>query len=280
MFLNKKVPVIPGKMHFALVLYYYLVYNMKTLKFRSLLIVVTLFAVGARATSQDARAILENMDKVIFSPKDKQAKVTMILTDKTGKEKVREAVMFQKGTDKKLYRYTKPESQAGIATLSLSEDVMWLYMPAFVIPRKISMLAKGQAFNGTDFSYEDMVTIPYSERYTPTLLETQQDAYVLNLVPVSEKSNYSKILVTVDKRYGYPVSMQYFNSQGRKIKESAYQYEKIGKYWNAAKVVMTDLEKGHSTRIWLSDVKFDLGLSDDLFLVENLKPAKAKVGGM
>jgi len=253
---------------------------MKTLKFKSLLIVVALFALVVRSTSQDGRAILENMDRIIFSPKDKQAKVTMILTDKTGKEKVREAVMLQKGTDKKLYRYTKPESQAGIATLSLSEDVMWLYMPAFVTPRKISMLAKGQAFNGTDFSYEDMVTIPYSERYFPTLVETQQDAYVLDLAPNSVKSNYSKIVVKIDKKFGYPITMQFYNGQGKKIKEADYRYEKVGKYWNAAEVVMTDLEKSHTTKIRLSDVKFDQGLSDDLFLVENLKPAKSKVGGM
>jgi outer membrane lipoprotein-sorting protein len=241
----------------------------------SFFLVVFLSSPGL-ASAQDAKTILANMDKVIFSPKDKQGKVTMILTDKSGKEKVREAIMMQKGSNKKLYRYTKPESQAGIATLSLSDDVMWLYMPAFVTPRKISMLAKGQAFNGTDFSYEDMVTIPYSERFTPNLLETQPDAFLLNLVPLSGKSNYTRIIVRVDKKNGYPLTMQYFNGQGKKIKEASYRYEKIGKYWNAAEVVMRDLEKSHSTKILLSDVKFDQGLADDLFLVENLKPSGSK----
>jgi outer membrane lipoprotein-sorting protein len=249
---------------------------MKSLKYASFLMMLALFAGMMDATSQDAKAILENMDKVIFSPKDKQGKVTMILTDKTGKEKVREAMMLQKGTDKKLYRYTKPESQAGIATLSLSNDVMWLYMPAFVTPRKISMMAKGQAFNGTDFSYEDMVTTPYSDRYTASILESEKDAYVLKLLPKSTKSNYSQIIVSVDKSYGYPVTMQFFNGQGKKIKEAAYRYEKIGKYWNAAEVTMTDLDKNHSTKILLSDVKFDQDLSDDLFAVKNLKPSGTK----
>jgi outer membrane lipoprotein-sorting protein len=244
---------------------------MKMLNYRIYLVAVMLMAVLMPGSSQDARTILSNMDRVIFSPKDKQGKVTMILTDKTGKEKIREAIMLQKGADKKLYRYTKPESQAGIATLSLPNDVMWLYMPAFVIPRKISMLAKGQAFNGTDFSYEDMVTTPYSERFTPTLLETKRDSYVLNLVPVSGKSNYARIIVNVDKTNGYPVTMQYYNTQGKKIKEASYRYEKIGKYWNAAEVIMKDLEKDHSTKILLSDVKFDQGLTDDVFAVKNLK---------
>jgi outer membrane lipoprotein-sorting protein len=249
---------------------------MKSLKYISLLAMLSFFAGVMDATSQDAKAILENMDKIIFSPKDKQGKVTMILTDKTGKEKIREAMMLQKGYDKKLYRYTKPESQAGIATLSLSDDVMWLYMPAFVTPRKISMVAKGQAFNGTDFSYEDMVTTPYSDRYTPALLESRNDAYVLKLLPKSTKSNYSQIVVSIDKSYGYPLTMQFYNGQGKKFKEAAYRYEKIGKYWNAAEVVMKDLEKEHSTKILLTDVKFDQDLSDDLFAVKNLKPSGAK----
>ena len=249
---------------------------MKSLKYTSFLLILYLFTGVMEATSQDARIILQNMDKIIFSPKDKQGKVTMILTDKTGKEKVREATMLQKGYDKKLYRYTKPESQAGIATLSLSDDVMWLYMPAFVTPRKISMVAKGQAFNGTDFSYEDMVTTPYSDRYTPSLLESQKDVYVLKLLPKSTKSSYSQIIVSIDKSNGYPVTIQFYNGQGKKFKEAAYRYEKVGKYWNAAEVVMKDLEKSHSTKILLSDVKFDQGLSDDLFAVKNLKPSGAK----
>ena len=245
---------------------------MKTLGYASMLLILTLFAGAKSVSAQDAKAILENMDKIIFSPKDKQGKVTIILVDKEGKEKIREASMLQKGRDKKLYRYTKPESQAGIATLSLPDDVMWLYMPAFEKPKKISMLAKSQAFTGTDFSYEDMVTTPYAERYTPVLIETGQDSYVLQLKPKSTKSAYSRIIVRINKLYGYPVTMEYYNGKGIKFKDAKYRYEKTGKYWNAAEVVMKDLEKNHSTRILLSDVKFDQGLTDDLFAVEKLKP--------
>jgi outer membrane lipoprotein-sorting protein len=246
---------------------------MRTFKLSCLLLVAFLFAALADAAPQDAKTVLDNMDKIIFSPKDKQAKVTMILRDKTGKEKVREAVMLQKGNDKKLYRYTKPESQAGIATLSLSNDIMWLYMPAFEKPKKISMLAKGQSFNNTDFSYEDMNTTPFSDRYTPFLLQTQKDEYLLRLVPKSTKSSYSQIIVSIHKSYGYPIMMEFYNTQGKKFKEADYKYEKVGKYWNAAEVVMKDLEKNHSTKILLSEVKFDQGLADDLFTVGNMKPS-------
>ena len=55
------------------------------------------------------------------------------------------------------------------------------------------------------------------------------------------------------------------------FKEATYTYEKIGKYWNASEVIMKDFDKKHSTIIQLKDMKFDQGLSDDLFLVEKMQ---------
>jgi len=224
--------------------------------------------------AQDAHDLLAKLDNIMFAPKDKQGTISIILVEKTGEESVREAEMFQKGRDKKLYRYTKPEKQAGIATLSMPDGVMWLYMPAFGSPKKVTLLAKSQSFTGTDFSYEDMATEPMSERFFPRLVEEQDKAFVLELTPRGDKSSYSKVIVTQDKTNFYPIKMEYFDKGGKKFKESTYKYEKIGQYWNAKEVVMTDLKKEHSTKIQLKDVKFDQGLSDDLFTVENLKPTE------
>lgn len=237
---------------------------------KSLIISLIILTARLSLPAQDAASILGKMDKIMFSPKDKQGKVTMVLTGKNEKEKVREAEMFQKGTDKKLYRYTQPESQAGIATLSLPGGEMWMYMPALAKPKKITLLARSQSFTGTDFSYEDMATTPYAERYTPELLKSDASYHYLQLNPKEKDNKYSKIVATLDKTNGYPVLMEYYNEKGSKFKEATYKYEKIGNYWNAKEVLMTDLDKSHSTKIILSDVKFDQGLSDDLFTVENL----------
>jgi len=86
---------------------------MKPLKYEIFLVLLSFFAGVMDAKSQDAGAILEKMDRIIFSPKDKQAQVTMILTDKAGKEKVREAIMLQKGYDK---------SCTGIQNLNLRQE--------------------------------------------------------------------------------------------------------------------------------------------------------------
>ena len=236
------------------------------------LIAGLLFFAVPEVRSQDAMELLEKMDALMNAPEDRKATVQIILTKKNDREKIREAEMFQKGKDKRLYRYTRPESQAGIATLSLPDDVIWLYLPAFGKPTKISLLAKSQAFTGTDFSYEDMDPKPYSVRFTPTLIETTEETYILELKPDYEKSDYSKLTVTLDKAHFYPHKMEYFDKKGEKVKVADYQYTKKDNYWFAKEVTMSDLKKDHSTQIIMDDVQFDIGLPEDLFSVENLKP--------
>jgi len=155
---------------------------MRTVKF-SVLVSALFLILGFNANAQDANAILKKMDNVMYSPKDMTGKTKIVLIDKKGKEKVREATMIQKGTDKRLFRFTAPASQAGIATLSLPNDVMYLYLPSFGKERRISSSVKSQKFAGTDFSYDDMEAKPYAEKYTPKLLKTEGDTYVLELKP-------------------------------------------------------------------------------------------------
>lgn len=240
------------------------------------LLFLTLFLISSSKVNhaQDAISLLNNMDALMQAPKDKQAVVKITTTNKSGKVKVREAAMKQKGKDKRLYQYTKPESQAGIATLSLPGDVMWMYMPAFGKPKKISLLAKSQAFTGTDFSYEDMEAKPYAERYEPKLAETTNDMFVLELTPISDKSSYTKIILNLNKTNFYPIKMEFYNKRDELFKEADYTYKKQGNYWYASQVMMVDLKKEHSTKIEMTDLVFDQGLSDEEFAVENLAPEK------
>lgn len=237
-----------------------------------LLLLAVLIGFGAQA--QDAQSLLKKMDDLMLAPKDKQGTIQIILLKKNGKEKIREAEMKQKGKDFRLYRYTQPENQAGIATLSLPDDVMWMYMPAFGKPKKISLLAKSQTFTGTDFSYEDMESKPYSDRYTPTLVETRDDSYLIKLVPLSDKSKYARIMLTLHKTNFYPIQMDYYDERDNHFKTATYTYKKGNPYWYAEEVIMTDHKKESSTTIAIKDVLFDQGIPDSVFAVENLEPPK------
>lgn len=243
---------------------------MKTVKL-SVLVSVLFLLIGFSTNAQDANAILKKMDSVMYSPKDMTGKIKIVLIDKAGKQRIREANIIQKGNDKRIFRFTSPSSQAGIAVLSLPNDVMYLYMPAFGKERRISSSVKKNNFAGTDFSYDDMESKPYAEKYTPKLLEAENDVFILELIPISKKSAYSKLIVKVHKTNYYPTVMEYYDKGKKKTKESTYQFEKIGKYWNAKEIFMTDFKKNHKTKMLMSDVKYDQGLLDDEFTVRKLK---------
>ncbi|MFZ5940607.1 MAG: outer membrane lipoprotein-sorting protein [Bacteroidota bacterium] len=242
---------------------------MKTYFYRITIFALVLLVQAMGTNAQDASTILKNMDNVLYAPKDISGVNRIILIDKNGKEEVREAYLKQKGTDKRIMRFTSPASQAGIAVLALPDDVMYLYLPAFGKERRISASVKNQNFAGTDFSYDDMEPRPYTDKYTPKLLNTEANAYVLELVPKGN-SDYSKIIATINKSSFCPEKMEYYDKGNTKVKEAKYTFTKVGNYWNSKEIMMTDLKKSHSTKMQMTDVKYDIGLSDDEFTVRKL----------
>jgi outer membrane lipoprotein-sorting protein len=241
------------------------------LKIQSAGLIVSVLAGSALpAVAQDAGTILKNMDHVLYAPQDMTGKHTIILIDKNGKEETREATVMQKGTDKRLMRFTAPASQSGIAVLALPDDVMYMYLPAFGKERRIAASVKNQTFAGTDFSYDDMEPIPYADKYTPELITAEGNVFLLELIP-KVRSDYSRIVAHINKTNYYPEFMEYYDQGNTKIKEAKYSFRKAGIYWSTTEIEMTDLKKNHTTRMQMSDVKFDTGLSDDEFTVRKLK---------
>ena len=243
---------------------------MKTAIKSIILLLAVLAGNAGTGQAQDAGTILKNMDEVLYAPKDMTGTNKIILISKNGKEEVREANVKQKGTDMRIMRFTAPASQAGISVLALPDDVMYMYLPAFGKERRISASVKNQNFAGTDFSYDDMEPKPYADKYTPELIKTEGDSFILQLTPKG-RSEYSKLVVAVNKTNYYPEHMEYYDRGNTKIKEASYTFKKIGDYWNPAEIEMKDLKKNHTTRMQTSNVEFDTGLTDDEFTVRKLK---------
>lgn len=245
--------------------------TMKT-KLSFLLFPVLLIGFANLVFAQDATTILANVDEVMYSSKDQSSKMKIILIDKQNREKVREANVLQKGDEMRLFRFTAPASQSGIAFLSLPDDIMYIYMPAFGKERRIASHVKNQSFAGTDFSYDDMEAKPFSEKYNPELIRTEEKYFVLELIPKPDvKSDYSKIIMSVNKSNYCPERFEFYNNGEIKVKVGTYSFEKVGNYWAPKEIVMKDLKKNHTTRMITSEIQYDTGLSDDEFTVRKLK---------
>jgi len=236
---------------------------------KTLISIFLLFAIGLTG-SETATSVLSKMDQTLYSIKDKKADVEMVMINlKSGAKKIKKAKYYQKGLDKILFRYTYPKSDAGIATLTIPGAV-YLYLPMFKKPKKITNLAESNAFNKSDFSLEDMNTKSYSELYTPKLLAPNAQAYLLELIPKDKNSSYSKLVVSIHKTRYYPLKIDYYTLKGERLKTATYEYINIGNSWVSNTVVMTNHKKNHRTKFIMTNIKVNSGLKDDLFSVENM----------
>jgi len=235
-----------------------------------------ILALALSIYAQDAQSILAKADAVINAPKDQHQFSRMILIDKDGDEKVRKSEMYQKGDEERLVRFLSPADQKGIGFLSLPDDVMYLYLPAFHKIRRIASHVKNENFAGTDFSYDDMSSFKYAEEYNAKLLETKDDVYVLELTPKPDiEKDYSKLIIEVRKNNFYPAKIDHYDKGGNLWKVlQRRKIEKKGEYWISMEMEMKDLKKNHSTKMIIDKIELDNGLSDKVFSKRNLKKIK------
>jgi len=242
--------------------------NFKILAFLALLPVTC--TTGAFA--QDAGEILRTADEITYAPKDQEATTIITLTDKNGNKSVRKAEMKQKGKNLRLTRFTEPASQAGISFLSLPDDVMYIYLPAFGRERRIASHVKNQSFAGTDFSYEDMEAVPYSDKFDPLLLETTADRFILELTPKPGiRSDYGKLVMQIDRNLSLPVGIEFYNRGNQLAKRMDIEYEEVQGYLTQKRITMNDLNRNHSTVMEIEKIRFDNDLIDSEFTIRELK---------
>ncbi len=240
------------------------------MKTKGLFLTVLLILSAILGYSQNATTVLQKVDNNLSAPKDIYQKLKITLIDKSGRKQTRVAEMWQKGTDKRLFRFTEPAAYKGIGILSLPGDVMYLYMPAYAKERRIASSVKNQKFAGTDMTYEDMETKKYTEKYTAKSIKTVGNQYVLELVPKT-KSAYSKAVMKVNKNTYLPEYIELYDKGGNKTKTITMSFEKNGSYWVNKKLVVKDLKRNHQTVMETISVKTDTGISDDVFTIRNLK---------
>lgn len=241
-----------------------------------LLVSLSFTLVWAEETQFTAVQILQKADDVINAPQDQDLKIKLILIDKKGNEKVREMSMLQKGSDKRLVKFLSPADQKGIAFLSLPDDVMYLYMPAFKKIRRIASHVKNTKFAGTDFTYEDMEAVRYSDKYIPEYIRKEDNHFILQLIPKEGiKTDYSKLIMSIRENNFYITKIEHFNRGDKLFKIMIRDnIEKIGEYWLARESEMQDLKSKHTTKMIIEEVILDSKVSDDKFTKRNLKRAK------
>lgn len=221
----------------------------------------------ARTEQPPAAEIIKKMDAVMNAPKDQEKLLKVLLIDKKGKEKSREMSLSQKGSEKRIVKFLSPADQRGIGFLSLPNDMMYLYLPAFKKVRRIASHVKNSKFAGTDFTYEDMEAVRYDEKMDFGAVKTENGLYVLDgkLKP-GRISDYSRSVLWVDAKNFHPSRIELYGKTGKLIKTLTMdKVEQVNGFWVSREMTMEDVRTGHKTKMILVKVKFNSGLSDDLF---------------
>ncbi len=221
----------------------------------------------AQDTDLTASQILDKVDDAVNGPPDQSYTVHLVLIDKDGTQKTREMIMLQKGRDKRLVRFVAPADQRGIAFLSLPGDVQYLYLPAFKKVRRIATSVKNTSFAGTDFTYEDLEAVRWSQKWAASIKSRDPDTTVLELTPKpGSRTDYSRQLVTARNDNFYPVRIEMYGKSGALSKVLVREdLRQVHGYWVSMDSTMEDLRKQHKTRMLVSDLKLDTGIGDDRF---------------
>ncbi|MDD5509091.1 MAG: outer membrane lipoprotein-sorting protein, partial [Bacteroidales bacterium] len=215
---------------------------MKRIIVLSIALSLSFIMTGTVSAQLTAAQILEKVDNNLNAAKDQTLYTTITLIDKAGKTSTRTMTMIQKGSDKRLVKFLTPADQKGIGFLSLPNDNLTIYLPAFGKTRKIASSVKNTKFAGTDYSYEDMEAKKYSSKWIPKLLKTENGNYVLELTLKSGMtSDYSKLIMYARTSDCYPVMIVHYDKGGKLYKTiSASKIEKVGDYLIGKETTLTD----------------------------------------
>lgn len=232
------------------------------------------------AAELTADQILAEVD-VTMGSDSKIMSQQMTLISSSGQERTREIQLQNKRTTDKdfmLVRFLAPSDVRGTGLL-MDDDDTWLYLPALGRSRRIAGHAKKGSFMGSDLSYDDMEQLGmtgFGASFTPVLLHSEAlgdtETYVMELHPTDSDSEYSKLVMWVDQQRFLPRKIQYMDLDGQLLKVLHNEgIQEVDGRWLASTMEMENVQEGTKTLLQVSDVEFNVDISDSIFTVRSLE---------
>ncbi len=246
------------------------------------------FGLGMAQESLTGEQIVEKYQQAFYyAGKDIKAKVLMKLISKNGGERIRELTMLrlnmEDGLEQKYYMYFHQPSDVRAMTFMVwkytnKDDDRWLYIPAIKLVKRIAADDKNSSFVGSDFSYEDVSGRNLSDdSHTLKAEETMndRDVYVVESVPKEAASAYfSRKVSWIDKETFLPLKEEYYDKRGDLYKTfTADQIENIQDIPTIIERTMLNTQNGHRTEVSYTEVKYNVGLRDNIFSERYLRNA-------
>ena len=243
-----------------------------------LVAIVSILLPGA-VYAWEGKELLAKSEAAMNAPKDSTITTTMILTSSDGTTKERTMLMkqLQKESESlRLIRFLKPAEVKGVAFLSLSDEQMYLFMPAFKKIRRIASHTRNEDFMGSDMSYDDIGNTSFSDDYSAKVIKEEGNMVTMELEPINkDEVDYSRLVMLVNTDNFLFEKIDFYDKANKLHKVMTQELvEQISGYWTAKKMVMTNVQTNHSTTMEMKDHKFDTGLKEKDFSKRKLRKFK------
>jgi len=247
-------------------------------------IIVGLFSSAALAGTPEgdciARAIAERTEGAAA-----RRVIDMTLIDRKGRRETRVAVVHKQRSDglrTTRITFLEPKKFRDMTFLSQdyrkpgAADGRWMYLPAARRVRSIPATRRGDAFFGTDFSYEDMQSElkfkldDWQFEYKGTVVSEQGTRHRLSGTPrnerISRELGYGGFTALVDEATWMPVAIEFTGPRLQPLKTiEVFSIRRVDDIWTPGRIVATNHQTGHRTELVFRDTQYHASLDDRLF---------------
>ncbi|MFC1808081.1 outer membrane lipoprotein-sorting protein [Candidatus Omnitrophota bacterium] len=221
-----------------------------------------------------------------YTGNDGSSDVEMTITDSQGRTRNRAfkilRLNIEEGGKQKFYVYFKKPADVLKMVFMVwknigSDDDRWLYLPALDLVRRISASDKRTSFVGSHFLYED-VSGRGIDADTHELVESDEKFYKIKNIPKETSGvEFSYYFVWVDKVNFIPTKAEYYNANDELIRAiEALEVADVQGHPTVVKSVARDLGRGGETTMEFKNIKYDIGLTEDIFSERYLRRAPVK----
>jgi outer membrane lipoprotein-sorting protein len=242
---------------------------------KKIIINVLLAAATLGLSAQDAKQILETVDKNISS-KNRIFESDMIIHGRRSSRTISSRT-YSVGDKQSFTEYLAPAREQGTKMLKL-EDQLWIYSPSTDRIIQISGHMLRQSVMGSDLSYEDMMDDrKLTEIYSASIEGHQEiegrDTYVLDLQAIVDDVAYYSQKIWVDSERYVPLKQEMFAKSGQLLKRTTLSdVQKIQGRWFPMTMVYKDMLKdGSGTEFRVKSAKFDQDIPEYIFTKAALK---------
>lgn len=261
---------------------------MKNIFRKSTAIITSLYFIAASTyATESVKDIIQKSNLAsYYSGDDGSAQARMVIVDAKGSKQMRQFTILRKdqadlGNQDMLVFFSRPTDVKGtvfrVTKKVKEDDDRWLYLPALDLVKRISAGDKRTSFVGAHFYYEDVSgRNPAEDNFT--LLNDETTSYLIKAEPKNPSTvEYAYYQMTINKETYLPMQAQYFDEQNKVIREMQVLKVKIVQgFPTVTHAKITQLSDGSYTEMQFRNVKYNVGLPDEIFSERSLRTPPKK----